>query len=80
MADAIAASGSSTVAASPLRRKAAIEAVVENEELSEEEIVDVISMLTDNTAIADSYLALKDSRTRSRFLVKQLNKYNRDNN
>lgn len=78
MADAFSVGGSGTVDASPVRRKSAIRTVVEDEELSDDEIADVVAMFTDNTAIADSYLAIEKKSIRSKFLSRQLRKYNKD--
>lgn len=60
---------------SPLRKKAAIKAVEDTEELSDTEMVDVVEMFRENTGVADSYLAIRKKSTRTAYLNKALQKY-----
>ena len=72
-----AAGGSSSQAllTSPQRRTHAIQAIEEDEELSDEEMVNVADLIRRNTDIADTYLALKKPSLRSAYLKKHLDEF-----
>ncbi|KAL5536484.1 hypothetical protein ACEPAF_306 [Sanghuangporus sanghuang] len=57
---------------SPQHRTHTIQAIEENEELSDEEMVNVADLIWRNTDIADTYLALKKPLLRSVYLKKHL--------
>ena len=60
---------------SPQRKTAAIRAIEENENLEDEEMIDVVDMIREKTDIADMYLALTKTSTRSAYLRKQIDKH-----
>jgi len=59
--------------ASPERRRAAIQSLEDDGELSENDQVKVIRLIQHQTSIADSILAIKNKRTRALYLRAELN-------
>lgn len=57
---------------SPQRRKAAIHKLAEDDDLSENEQVQAIRLFSRQTAVADSYLAIKKKTTRTLYIQSEL--------
>jgi hypothetical protein len=61
-----------SILTSPQRRKAAIQLLDEDDDLSENEQVQAIRLFSRQTAIADSYLAIKKKTTRTLYIQSEL--------
>ena len=67
--------GPSAAMTSPQRQTAAIEAIVANENLSENEFAAAVGMVQERSEAATAYLAIKNQRFHSVYLRQQLNQH-----
>ncbi len=59
----------------PQRRTAAIQAVEEDEDLSDEEMLDAVELFREKPDVADAYMAIKKSSLRTAYLKRTLVRY-----